>query len=69
MADKRLKIGITERELATILAALRLWQQDTAHIVDGDGSLIAIAEEAGDPLTNQEIDELCERMNCAISGH
>ena len=38
---------------ATILAALRLWQQDAAHIADGDGSIIAIAEEAGVPLSNK----------------
>jgi hypothetical protein len=56
-------ISITEREHATILAALRLWQQDAAHIADGNGSIIAIAEEAGIPLSNKEIDVLCERIN------
>jgi hypothetical protein len=56
-------ISITEREHATILAALRLWQKDAAHIADGDGSIIAIAEETGVPLTDREIDALCERIN------
>lgn len=63
MAKKRLKISVTAREHATILAALRLWQRDAAHIADGDGSIIAIAEEAGVPLSNKEIDVLCERIN------
>jgi hypothetical protein len=63
MAKKRLKISVTAREHATILAALRLWQQDAAHIADGDGAILAIAEEAGDPLSNEEVDDLCARIN------
>ena len=62
-ARRRFRISFTEREHASILAALRLWQQDAAHIADGDGSILEIAEEAGDPLTNREVDELCERIN------
>ncbi len=62
-ARRRFRISFTEREHASILAALRLWQQDAAHIADGDGSILEIAEEAGDPLTNKEVDELCERIN------
>jgi hypothetical protein len=61
--QERLEISITEREHATILAALRLWQQDAAHVADGDGSILAIAEEAGDALSNGEVDALCERVN------
>ncbi|MFZ0737557.1 MAG: hypothetical protein WAM96_10750 [Candidatus Acidiferrales bacterium] len=56
-------ISITEREHATILAALRLWQQDAAHIADGDGSILGIAEEAGAALSTEEIDALCGRIN------
>ena len=63
IARRRSKISFTKREHSTILAALRLWQQDAAHIADGDGSIIAIAEEAGVPLSNKEIDALCERIN------
>lgn len=63
MVKKRLMISVTEREHTTILAALRLWQRDAAHIADGDGSIIAIAEEAGASLSNEEIDTLCERIN------
>ena len=56
---------LESRDLDTILAALRLWQHDSSHIADGDGALADIASEHGDPLTNDEIDALCERINCA----
>lgn len=53
-----------EREIATILAALRYWQQNildrglypenvSSHF---DGGRI-------DPLESEEVDELCERLN------
>ena len=54
---------ITRRELDAILAGLRLSQCGSAWIADGDGSIIAIASEHGDALTNEEIDALCERLN------
>jgi hypothetical protein len=64
--------AITPRERDTILAALRLWQ----HAQDGSVSLynkdcdtlqeledeIACGDH-GNPLTNDEIDALCERVN------
>ena len=53
-------ISITEREHATILAALRLWQEADEH---NRGDLRDIAEGAGVPLSNKEIDVLCERIN------
>ena len=54
---------LTSRELATVLAALRYWQRDLEsadEIIDG-------GEHFADqlPLTAAEIDELCERLNCA----
>jgi hypothetical protein len=54
-------ISITEREHATILAALRLWQEADEH---NRGDLRDIAETHGVPLSNNEIDALCERINC-----
>jgi hypothetical protein len=53
-------IQFTERELATVLAALRYWQQDLAENEDGP-----ICEHFTDqtPLTVEEIDDLCERLN------
>ena len=57
---RRLHISITEREHATILAALRLWQEADEH---NRGDLRDVAEAAGVPLGNKEIDALCERIN------
>ena len=57
---RRFNISITEREHATILAALRLWQEADEH---NRGDLRDIAEVAGVPLGNKEIDALCERIN------
>jgi len=51
----------TDRELATILASLRYWQRDLAANEEGP-----ISEHFNEhtPLTVDEIDELCERINC-----
>ena len=57
---RSVRISITEREHATILAALRLWQEADEH---KRGDLRDIAEAAGIPLSNEEIDVLCERIN------
>jgi len=57
---RRFNISITEREHATILAALRLWQEADEH---NRGDLRDIAEAVGVPLSNEEIDALCERIN------
>jgi hypothetical protein len=57
---RRFNISITEREHATILAALRLWQEADEH---NRGDLRDIAEEGGVPLSNEEIDVLCGRIN------
>ena len=57
---RRFNISITEREHATILAALRLWQEADEH---NKGDLSDIAEAGGVPLSNEEIDVLCERIN------
>lgn len=56
---------ITKRQLATILAALRLWQDGSAIGDDGDPYLADIATNGGkfEPLNNSEIDILCERLN------
>lgn len=58
---------IKPRELDMILAALRLWQIPAAHNAVPQAQnehLYAIAEDSGDELTNEEIDALCERLNC-----
>jgi hypothetical protein len=52
---------LTSRELATVLAALRLFQRE------GIGSHHELADHFADvrPLTDPQIDALCERLNVA----
>ena len=51
--------ALSDRELATVLAALRHWQAASAPPATNMPQF-----EACDPLCNLEIDELCERLNC-----
>ena len=51
----------TTRETATILAALRIFQD--AQDADNVGHLDQFAEVR--PLTNEQINKLCERINFA----
>ena len=44
----------------TVLAALRYWQEEPQYVPLG---IYHIALEAGEPLTDTEIDDLCERLN------
>jgi hypothetical protein len=55
-------VRLTERELATVLAALRYWQQDLAENDDGP---ISAEHFKGTitPLNVEEIDALCEHLN------
>jgi len=54
------------RELGTVLAALRMWQ---AQVTDSKAFPViperyaAIATDGGPPLNAEEIDDLCERIN------
>lgn len=54
---------MTERELATVLAALRTFQE----INDGESELVGLHEHFAkhEPLSNSEIDELCARLRQA----
>jgi hypothetical protein len=48
---------LSKRDLATVLCALRLFQRY--------GERQCSEHFAGiEPLSNEEIDELCERLNC-----
>jgi len=53
---------LTDRELATVLAALRYWQREglfsCGHEID-----IASNGDTLEPLTARDIDALCERLN------
>ncbi len=64
-------LEVDSREFATILAALRYWQRN-GELDREEGTIIPpmqeydIATDCGElePLTANEIDELCERVNC-----
>lgn len=69
-----MQVEIDERELGTILAALRHWQEASEEwslvmaeeILTGDkGGLLDIATDGGrfSALTLDEVDALCERIN------
>ena len=86
------KLALSDRELATVLAALRFWQLQGGTCLEepekldphylerpfDDDYLLSledqyrqigeIACDAGDPLTVEEIDELCERLNVGKGG-
>ena len=51
-----------ERELGTVLAALRRWQRETDRDLRGQDDIATNMGEV-DPLIDHEIDELCERLN------
>ena len=57
------KIQLNNRELATVLAALRLFQSEADYDGDAVYSMERLSEH--EPLGNDEIEELCRRLNCA----
>jgi hypothetical protein len=74
-----IRAEFTNREWDTVLAALRHWQQDRSRIENigmdstcSDSMEYAqweIATDHGNPLTNEEVDGLCERINCPPEPH
>lgn len=58
-----MKISLDQAELNTILAALRLYQATTEESIPGVISDIAEPDGAPLALDNDEIDELCCRIN------
>ena len=60
-----MQVHLGVRDLATLLAALRYWQQDLAdNERAGDGPISPHFDDDVTPLSVEEIDELCERLNC-----
>jgi hypothetical protein len=57
-------IELDEREIATIIAALQYWKREGLH---SDGHEHALASNGGDivPLTADEIEDLCKRIDDA----
>jgi hypothetical protein len=60
--EEFMSVRFEERELATVLAALRYWQQDLEDNEYGPISLDHF-DATITPLTVAEIDKLCERLN------
>ncbi len=56
-----MRIEVSQRDIAQLLAALRNWQTDSLNedLVDA----FAGHFEDHEPLTDDEIDDLCERLN------
>lgn len=57
-------LELSDRERATLLAALRFWQQGPTDL--GDNHSVGLRSthfEEHEPLSAVEIDELCERLN------
>ena len=58
-------VRLNDRELATVLAALRYWQQNLANNQDQGPISPDHFDDKITPLTVDEIDALCERLNRA----
>lgn len=56
---------MNEQELAMVIAALRNWQADAVHSGSRGNMEAQFAEIFGDhaPLNDDEIDDLCEKLN------
>jgi hypothetical protein len=61
-------VTLTDRELATVLASLRALQNVQQHEPPAAG-ITEIASSGGtlEPLTDGEVDTLCERLNFGTS--
>lgn len=55
---------LDDRQLDTILAALRHWQKSLPKGVEADLLEIASRGDEHAPLSVDEIDQLCEKINC-----
>lgn len=54
---------LDERQIATVIAALRYWQRK-GWISSGHEHQLASNGGSIEPLTKAEIDDLCEYLNC-----
>ena len=66
MFDPKGKVRVSDREIDTILAGLRAWQAFLLGTLnDAAPGILEIANNDHDnPLTVEEIDKLCEEINC-----
>ena len=58
-----IKVKVNRREMDTIIAALYLWQNWHNPEDFLESSLIDIAQENGERLSDSEVDSLIERIN------
>ena len=58
-----MQIELSDRDIAQLLAALRNWQTDSLN--EDLAEAFAGHFEDHEPLTDEEIDDLCERLNFA----
>ena len=58
-----MQVELSDREIAQLLAALRNWQMDALN--EDLAKAFAGHFEEHAPLTDDEIDALCERLNFA----
>jgi hypothetical protein len=65
--DDRSYVTFSEQETATILAALRYWRRE-GPLSGGHERDIASDFDRRQPLSAEEIDALCERINCGGDG-
>ena len=56
-----MKVELNDREIALVLAALRNWQVDALN--EDLADTFAGHFEEHEPLSDEEIDALCERIN------
>ena len=56
-----MQVELSEREVAQLLAALRNWQTDSLNEDLADAFAGHFEDHA--PLSDEEIDDLCERLN------
>ena len=56
-----MQVELNEREIAQVLAALRNWQVDALN--ENLAETFASHFEDHEPLSDEEIDALCERIN------
>ena len=63
-APPKQRIAVNSRELATILAARRFFQRTGSDLTDPENDIATDGGEL-DALGNDEINELCERLNVA----
>ena len=56
-----MKVELSDRDIAQVLAALRNWQIDALN--EDMAEEFAGHFEGHSPMTDEEIDDLCERIN------